>query len=112
MDTFLTRLEMRIARDLRYAVGMLCMYRGRLQEYECDLDVAGSRHDDVRIGQIEATLDAFRGEMAAVEAKERSARARLALLRDGGGFPNRPPLAGDAVHRPPTPHTDRRTDVS
>lgn len=33
------------------------------------------RHDDVRVGPIAADLAAFRGEMARVAAKERSARA-------------------------------------
>src|SRR4051812_16658137 len=99
MDPFLSKLDTRIAKELRHASGMLCMYRERLRAYECDLAVAELRRDHELVARIEGDLAAFRREVVAIEADERSARTRLGLLYDGGGFPNPPSRDGSPSGR-------------
>jgi len=90
MGAFLEKLDEKIADELRYAAGMLCMYRERERHYSCDLDIAHLRRDDTRAGEIEADLASFRSEMMRIVIKERSARTRLRLLHGDAGFPHRP----------------------
>ncbi len=90
MGIFLEKLDTKIADELRYAVGMLCLYRERERQYSCDLDIARLRRDDTRAGEIEADLASFRSEMMRIVITERSARTRLRLQHGDAGFPHRP----------------------
>jgi len=90
MGIFLEKLDTKIANELRYAAGMLCMYRERERQYSCDLDIARLRRDDAQAGELETDLASFRIEMMRIAITERSARTRLRLLHGDGGFPHRP----------------------
>jgi hypothetical protein len=86
MDDFMERVARRVRKEIRYARGMLVMYRERNEEYYKDLHISLSQADYRRAREIAQDLAAFQREARRVRARLHSAMEREWTLATGGAF--------------------------